>query len=81
MSRPHSFPDPDDRSPNDPSVIVTSEQVLGIYNRAHANEESKMQKVTTKVQEWFTEQAYEQGWNNVEFAGNQCILRAKITRA
>lgn len=30
MSRPFVFPDPDDRSKNNPGVIVNSEQVIGL---------------------------------------------------
>ena len=33
MARPFVFPDPNDRSPNDPSVIVSPAQVLGIYKQ------------------------------------------------
>lgn len=33
MSRLFVFPDPDDRSKNNPAIIVTSEQVIGLYNQ------------------------------------------------
>lgn len=46
--RPFVFPDPNDRSPNDPSIIVSTEQILGIYNQ-DCNEE--MQRVADKVKE------------------------------
>mgnify|MGYP007031581922 CR=1 FL=1 len=73
MSRPHVLPDPDDRSKNNPSVIVESDQVLGIYNRENSDED-KMQKVTQKVQDWFSDTAKNQGWDESKFCGNQCIL-------
>lgn len=73
MSRPYAFPDPDDRSKNDPSIIVSSKKVLGIYNQEHDSEEN-MQKVTPKVQEWFKEKAVNAGWDDVRFSGGQCIL-------
>lgn len=74
MARPFVFPDPDDRSKNNPAIIVSSEQVLGLYNQEHKDEED-MQKVTDKVQDWFVKEAKNnQGWDEARFAGNQCIL-------
>jgi hypothetical protein len=77
MGRPYSFPDPDDRSKNDPSIIVSSEHVLGIYNR-ESGDEDKMQKVTTKVRDWFLYRATELGWDESYFSGSQCILHNKF---
>lgn len=54
MARPFVFPDPNDRSPNDPSVIVSPTQVLGIYKQYTGD---RMERVTAKVQEWFCEKA------------------------
>lgn len=73
MSRLYVFPDPDDRSKNDPSIIVSSKKVLGIYNQEHDDEEN-MQKVTQKVQDWFKDKAETKGWDDVRFSGGQCIL-------
>ena len=73
MAGQYVFPDPNDRSKNDPCVIVDNKRVLGIYNQAHPEEEN-MQKVTDKVQEWFKKEAEERGWDNSKFAGGQCIL-------
>lgn len=73
MSRKYVFPDPDDRSKNDPSIIVSSKKVLGIYNQEHEEEEN-MQKVTQKVQDWFTEASKKAKWDDVRFSGGQCIL-------
>lgn len=73
MSRKYSFPDPDDRSKNNPCVIVDNDKVLGLYNQEHDSEE-KMQKVTQKVQDYIKAQATELGWDEVKFAGGQCIL-------
>ena len=72
MPRKYVLPDPDDRSKNDPSIIVSSKKVLGIYNQEHDDED--MQKVTQKVQEWFKSKAIEKGWDDVRFSGGQCIL-------
>ena len=73
MSRKYVLPDPNDRSKNDPNIIVESKRVLGLYNQEHT-EEDDMQKVTTKVQDWFTEKATEAGWDEIKFSGGQCIL-------
>ena len=73
MAGQYVFPDPNDRSKNDPCVIVDNKRVLGIYNQAHPEEEN-MQKVTDKVQEWFKDEAETRGWDNSKFAGGQCIL-------
>ena len=73
MSRKYVLPDPDDRSKNDPSIIVSSKKVLGIYNQEHEDEDN-MQKVTQKVQDWFKEKATNAGWDDIHFSGGQCIL-------
>jgi hypothetical protein len=70
------LPDPDDRSKNDPCIIMDTKKVLGLYNQDHDDEE--MQKVTPKVQEWITSQSKDNGWDEVKFAGGQCILENKF---
>lgn len=79
MPRKYVFPDPDDRSKNDPSIIVNSKKVLGIYNQEHESDED-MQKVTQKVQEWFKDKAIEAGWDDVRFSGGQCILENEFKK-
>ena len=79
MLRPFVFPDPDDRSKNDPSIIVTSQQVIGIYNQ-YNSEGDEMQRVTDKVKEWFLAYSKEQGWDESTFASNQCILKNNFTK-
>lgn len=75
MSRPYVFPDPNDRSPNDPSIIVSTEQVLGIYNQ---DCDEDMQRVTAKVMDWFKSEALAYKWDEVTFVGNQCILKVNL---
>jgi len=77
MARPFVFPDPNDRSPNEPSVIVSSAQVLGLYNQ-DSGDASKMVRVTGKVQEWIEQKAKENCWDEIQFAGNQCVLKVKL---
>ena len=78
MPRPFVFPDPNDRSPNNPSVIVSSPQILGIYK--HYTGES-MERVTKKVQDWFcTEATKKYSWDDSVFHGNQCVLSVSVER-
>ena len=79
MSRKYVLPNPDDRSKNDPSIIVSSKKVLGIYNQEHEDEEN-MQRVTPKVQDWFKNKATESGWDDARFSGGQCILENKFEK-
>ena len=79
MARPFVFPDPNDRSPNEPSFIVSSAQVLGLYNQ-DGGDSSKMLRVTEKVQKWFEKQALEYCWDKTHFSGNQCLLEVEIQR-
>ena len=80
MSRPFVFPDPDDRSKNNPAVIVTSEQVIGLYNQYNENGE-EVQRVSGTVKDWFTKEAQEnQGWDDAKFVGSQCILENKFEK-
>lgn len=76
MARPFVFPDPNDRSPNAPSVIVSATQILGLYNQE--NDFDKMERVTEKVQIWFKEQAQTNQWDTANFSGNQCVLAVKL---
>lgn len=79
MAGQYVFPDPDDRSKNDPCIIVENKRVLGIYNQAHPDEEN-MQKVTQKVQDWFKRKAEENRWDNIRFSGGQCILENEFKK-
>lgn len=79
MAGQYVFPDPNDRSKNDPCIIVSSKKVLGIYNQEHESEEN-MQKVTQKVQDWFKAKAEENGWDDVRFSGGQCILENEFKK-
>lgn len=79
MSRPFVLPDPDDRSKNEPCVIVSNQQVVGIYNQYNSDGD-EMQKVTDKVKEWFVVYSKEQGWDEADFAGGQCILKNNFTK-
>ena len=76
MARPYVFPDPNDRSPNAPTIIAGKDQVLGLYNQMT---DSSAQYVTATVQNWFGETAKKLGWDGVHHSGNQTVLAMDIT--
>lgn len=78
MARKYYFPDPNDRSANAPSVIVSKPQVIGLWNQA--NPTDKMERVTEKVQTWFKDQAQMYQWDDAHFSGNECRLLANIKK-
>ena len=76
MARPYVFPDPKDRSINEPSLVASQAQVLGNYNQANPND--TREKVTDPVKTWFKDEASKAGWKSVDFHGSQCILTAAL---
>jgi hypothetical protein len=72
------FPDPDDRSINNPSIIADSERVLNLYNQEH---EDDRERVTNVVREWFIKEARDKGWSNADFHGNGCALSVNLTKS
>lgn len=78
MARPFVFPSPNDRTPNDPSTIVNSAGVIGLYNQ-ESGDPDKMERVTAKVQDWFTKRAKETyAWDDAVFSGSQCVLKVDM---
>lgn len=62
-------------SPNNPSIIVTTEQVLGIYNQ---DCDDCKERVTDNVKKWFETEAKNYNWDEAEFVGNQCLLKVNL---
>ncbi len=75
MPRLFKFPNPNDRSPNQPAFIVKSDQIIGLYNKY---KDDDMKNVTSKVQDWFADMAKEYQWDDAEFVGSECILKVKL---
>ncbi|WP_159069360.1 hypothetical protein [Neisseria cinerea] len=69
-------PDPNDRSPNNPSIIVEANQVLGLYNQANGTDRTR---VVESVKTWFENKMHDEGWTKVHFSGNQCLLSVEIS--
>ena len=76
MARPFIFPDPKDRSINEPTLVVSQTQVLGNYNQVNADD--PRERVTDTVKEWFKDEASKAGWKNSEFHGSQCVLTVDL---
>jgi hypothetical protein len=69
------WPDPSDRSMNDPSVTLTRERILGLHNSESGQ---VAQNITDKILSWTTSRAKEEGWDDVQIvvedAHHVCVL-------
>lgn len=75
MPRKFVMPDPADRSQNEPAVILSPTQVLGLYNQENTGD--KKTKIVISVKDAVVKNAKEAGWDEVEPIGNQMLLRKK----
>jgi len=75
MPRKFVMPDPADRSQNEPAVILSPTQVLGLYNQENTGD--KKTRIVDSVKAAVAESAKEAGWDEVEPIGNQMLLRKK----
>ena len=71
MSKPLQFPDPNDRSFNEPRVIMNPKDILKLYIQESG---TKQERVTAPVRDWFVKRAKDYGWDNADFTGSQCTL-------
>ena len=78
MARPFVFPDPKDRSINEPTTVANQAQVLGLFNQTQETA-NRRERVTEPVKEWFLKEASSLGWATAEFHGSQCVLGAKLS--
>jgi hypothetical protein len=77
MARPFVTPDPKDRSVNEPTQVINSVQVLGLYNQENSG--SKKERVVDSVKDWYKDHLEtEGGWKEAQFHGNQCVLTADV---
>ena len=76
MARPFIAPDPNDRSPNEPTFIASANQVAGLYNQE--NPDDKHAKVTEPVKQWYVTEMKRLGWSKAVFHGSQCLLEANV---
>ena len=75
MPRKFVMPDPADRSQNEPAVILSPTQVLGLYNQENTGD--KKTRIVDSVKDAVVKNAKEAGWDEVEPIGNQMLLRKK----
>ena len=75
MPRKFVMPDPADRRQNEPAVILSPTQVLGLYNQE--NTDDKKTRIVDSVKDTVEKQAKSAGWDEVESIGNQMLLRKK----
>lgn len=76
MARPFVKPDPKDRSVNEPTQMVSTSQVLGLYNQE--NPTQKKERVVESVKTWYVDTMKNGGWKHAAFHGNQCLLEADV---
>ena len=76
MGRPFEFPDPNDRSVNEPHVKLERREVLGLYNQTNSEIEAK--RVSETVKNWIIEEGKARGFSAIDFIGNTAILGANI---
>lgn len=75
MARPFIIPDPKDRSVNEPTKVVSANQVLGFYNQSTGD---KKERIVESVKEWYKQTMRDNGWGDATFHGNQCVLTANV---
>lgn len=75
MPRRFVMPDPADRSKNEPAVILSPTQVLGLYNQENSSD--RKTRIVDSVKEAVVESAKAAGWDEAEPIGNQILLRNK----
>lgn len=69
------FPDPKDRTPNNPAVLLSSRQVAKIFSGIYKKSSNPEWKT---VQDTITTTAKKEGWSRVQFSGKQAILIADL---
>lgn len=73
------FPDGNDRTPNDPCLILSSTSVARLYEDAKGNpSEGAPTYTTSDVMKFFKEKAKEHNWDSVTFINRQVLLRKNI---
>ncbi len=76
MARRQEFPDPRDRSINEPTVILSKTKVLALYNQQ--NPEDKAKYVSESVRRWLEKDADTRGWSHINWHENQAVLTATL---
>ena len=64
QGRPRAIPNPNKKSKDEPSVIVSSTEILDTYNY---DNDKEAKRVSKSVQEYYTQRARDAGWDDVKF--------------
>ncbi len=70
----NNFPDANDRTPNNPCVLLDRKEVIKIYNDDSKHYHDQVSKINNTVREWFEEKAQKYDWDDIKFIGGQCLL-------
>ena len=70
-----NFPDPNDRTPNQPCILLSPTDVLKICKKLMTNNSTA---VTEKMREALVKEALRAGWTGATFLGHQCLLHASF---
>lgn len=70
----NNFPDANDRTPNNPCVLLDYKEVIKIYNDDSKYYHDQVSKINNTVREWFEEKAQKYDWDDIKFIGGQCLL-------
>lgn len=73
-----TIPDPNDRTINEPCVLLSSKNVIAIYRKMKNIGNGPVYRDI--VRDWFKEEAKKAGWTVVEFQGEgyQCLLNVCV---
>jgi len=77
MSRPFNFPTPQGVTIGNPTMFVTADNAIRIYNQDTDN--SPASKFSQSVKTWFTQEAYAVGWSKVDVSGDNAGLMLEAT--
>jgi hypothetical protein len=73
MARRYEWPDPKDRSPNQPETLLEREAVIDLYRQGTGDESAKY--LTESIKRWFEEEAKKRGWDSVTWVNQKAVLK------
>ncbi|MBX8498965.1 hypothetical protein K5D34_02915 [Pseudomonas cichorii] len=68
MGRPFNFPTPQGVTIGNPTMFVTAELAVNLYNQDSDHQEAK--NFSQSVKSWFIQEAYAVGWSNAAVTGD-----------
>lgn len=77
MGRPFDFPMPQNVTIGNPTMFVSADRVLSLYNQDSDNETAI--NFSQKVRDWFITEAYAVGWSNAGVVGGNTGILLAVT--